>query len=1373
MIISKKSQNSMEFVVLTSFMMFVFLVFFIIIQQRIATATEQKNDATAGQILDIAVNEIKLAESVSDNYYRVFSMPNNLNGLQYNISIIPDVVGNTELLIRYGGHEQIYFLEQFISNDSSIGYGFNNISKNDGIIQIIHLISSSQPSPDTTNPTISITNPLNNTNVSSHIIIVASASDDVALAEVQFLIDGTNIGQVTIAPYAIGWDTSLYTNSQHTITAIAIDNSSNTAATTIFVNINNTILDIIPPTVNITSPQNKSVVNGTITINATASDNIGIAGVTFKYNNTNIGPEDTTAPYNITWNTTNVSNGTYVITALARDTSNNTANYSIFVNVSNNAAMNNTINNTINNSGYSLPLVISSNKRYLADQNSKPFFLVGDAAWSLIAQLNKSDADLYLQNRSSLGFDLIMVNLIEHQFATNAPNNFYNVAPFSGTAFQSTPNEAYFANADYIIQSAAQKGIVVLLAPVYLGYDCGGQGWCSEVKAASLAQMLSWGQYVGNRYKNYTNIIWLIGGDTDPSTPTDVRPKLAQVVAGIQQNNSNPIFTAHNDEEEMAIDPWSGASWLNLNDVYTYSTTQYANAKNAYQLSPTIPFFLLETAYENEHSSTAQQLRAQSYWTVLSGGFGNIFGNCPIWHFNGDASGSFCLNSIKWKTQLGNQGSLNMKYFAQLFNSRYWYNLIPDFNHKVLTVGYGTNGNTDYVTAASASDGSSIIAYLPTSRAVTVNTSSINGTNINVWWYNPSNGSATLNGTYANSGLRTFTPAAGDWVLVIDNAALNLPTPGSYSSMPTPPDIIPPTINIINPINNTNVSSIITIVANASDNVGVAGVTFYYNNTIIGPEDTAAPYSIDWNTTSLPNGPYAITALARDAANNNATSVPIFITVNNAVNNTINNSYNANIMMLGDSITAGAGDTRGGYRSQLYYLLNHSGYNFNFVGRSNIYHDPPLNFTFPSAYWNHEGYNSATIDNSGSVYVWNQNIAGCLATNMPDIILVMLGTNDIWSTIRNSTQVRDEMSSFLDQIWAINPNIKVILSTIPYETANSGNLVIIQQTNALWPALVAQKSAQGRYITLVDNYAATLAANSFADGIHPTTAGNIAMANAWYPAVVAAINGGPATDSTPPSLTVTRSIANPNSSQQITFNASASDASGISRILLYVNNSLVNNCTSSPCIYTAGPWANGTNISYFANASDIFNNTARNPAAGAYSFVVLNPSNQSNQSNQSTPDHIIYQENLVSPWTTDGSYGGTYTVQSSARPYNGTYSISAASSAWGILSLKKGTYWTTDNLSGFNYSALRFAIYINTTPVLLRISLGYANSTSGGTVTDWGYVQQTYPAGSWQIVTLNMSQLNPTNAIFNTIEFYTFQGTASAYYLDEIRFIGR
>jgi hypothetical protein len=60
-----------------------------------------------------------------------------------------------------------------------------------------------------------------------------------------------------------------------------------------------------------------------------------------------------------------------------------------------------------------------------------------------------------------------------------------------------------------------------------------------------------------------------------------------------------------------------------------------------YNAAPTRPFFQIEGFYENEHSMTTQQLRAQAYWTVLSGGMGYQFGNCPLWGLGSPAS-SFC-----------------------------------------------------------------------------------------------------------------------------------------------------------------------------------------------------------------------------------------------------------------------------------------------------------------------------------------------------------------------------------------------------------------------------------------------------------------------------------------------------------------------------------------------------------------------------------------------------------------------------------------------------------------------------------------------------------------------------------------------------------
>ena len=99
---------------------------------------------------------------------------------------------------------------------------------------------------------------------------------------------------------------------------------------------------------------------------------------------------------------------------------------------------------------------------------------------------------------------------------------------------------------------------------------------------------------------------------------------------------------------------------------------------------------------------------------------------------------------------------------------------------------------------------------------------------------------------------------------------------------PPPPDTIPPTVSMTAPANNATVSGSVTVSANASDNVGVVGVQFLLGGAPLGAEDTTAPYSITWNSTSVANGgPYLLSARARDAATNQTTATAVSVTVNN------------------------------------------------------------------------------------------------------------------------------------------------------------------------------------------------------------------------------------------------------------------------------------------------------------------------------------------------------------------------------------------------------------------------------------------------------------------------------------------------------------
>ena len=96
-----------------------------------------------------------------------------------------------------------------------------------------------------------------------------------------------------------------------------------------------------------------------------------------------------------------------------------------------------------------------------------------------------------------------------------------------------------------------------------------------------------------------------------------------------------------------------------------------------------------------------------------------------------------------------------------------------------------------------------------------------------------------------------------------------------------PPDSTPPTVSITAPANGAQVADAITVTATAADNTGVNGVQFLVDGNPIGAEDTTAPYGVQWDSRTVGNGGHTLTARARDAAGNTATSTGVNVTVAN------------------------------------------------------------------------------------------------------------------------------------------------------------------------------------------------------------------------------------------------------------------------------------------------------------------------------------------------------------------------------------------------------------------------------------------------------------------------------------------------------------
>ncbi len=423
------------------------------------------------------------------------------------------------------------------------------------------------------------------------------------------------------------------------------------------------------------------------------------------------------------------------------------------------------------------PLKISANQRYLVDQHDHPFLVHGDTAWSLITALTKEEVREYLENRRAKGFNAIIVNLVEHKF--NGPQTREGDAPFTNPWDLTTPNEHYWAHADWVLDRAANLGMLVFLAPLYLGYKGpkNDEGWFVEALASGAAKCRQYGRFVGQRYAHLDNLVWMLGGDRNPG---DAREHVDALVKGIQDADACHLFTAHPAPESSPADEYGWGDWLDLNLTYSYAVV-HRKLLADYNRVPVKPFVLIESSYEGEHNASPVQVRRQAYWSILCSAAGQFMGNNPIWGF-----------FPGWQVALESEGSREMVNLKRLFASRPWFDLVPDqFSPKpwfelalaeeprVVVGGWGEQHGMDFMAAAYTADRSTLMAYLPTPREVTIDLSRLAGDHKLGWWYNPRDGVSCFIGNLPGEGLVRLSPLAeGDWVLVIDDAARGLPAPG-------------------------------------------------------------------------------------------------------------------------------------------------------------------------------------------------------------------------------------------------------------------------------------------------------------------------------------------------------------------------------------------------------------------------------------------------------------------------------------------------------------------------------------------------------------------------------------------------------------------
>jgi Protein of unknown function (DUF4038)/Putative collagen-binding domain of a collagenase len=446
------------------------------------------------------------------------------------------------------------------------------------------------------------------------------------------------------------------------------------------------------------------------------------------------------------------------------------------------------------------PIKASSNNRYLVDQNNHPFLLVGDAAWNLFMEVpvtGSNSANTYFAARKAMGFNSVMSSIL----GLNGGQGTYDgLVPFSTPGNITTPNEAYFARIDAMINLAATYGINIMLNA------CENYNWESVYQNSTTAQLTTFGHYLGNRYKAFSNVMWCHGNDyQDWRTNSSAESALLTLINAIISVDPGQIHTWELNYNHSLVTDDPNWRFLPLNGVYSYYPS-YAATYEAYlsEVTPAFgggtfsgnkPNFLVENSYEgpaagDTDAGTPQVCRKNQCWVYCSGASaGYLYGNNNLYLF---ASG--------WANQINTPGATQLTYITNFLQRAPWYNLVPDLSHTFVTAGYGTafplsrlvptnatQGTVipdTYVTASITPDGTFAIAYLPVSTTINVAMNQFSGS-VTAVWMDPSNNtfSTVTGGPFSNSGTKSFTTpgnnSAGnpDWVLYFTGSGTGLPTP--------------------------------------------------------------------------------------------------------------------------------------------------------------------------------------------------------------------------------------------------------------------------------------------------------------------------------------------------------------------------------------------------------------------------------------------------------------------------------------------------------------------------------------------------------------------------------------------------------------------
>lgn len=436
-------------------------------------------------------------------------------------------------------------------------------------------------------------------------------------------------------------------------------------------------------------------------------------------------------------------------------------------------------------------LKVSDNHRFLVTEQGEPFFWAGDTAWELFHRCTREEATEYLSHRAKQGFNVVQAVALAELDGLITPNPYGEIPLLSKDPAR--PNEQYFEHVDYVIKKAGELGIYIALLPTW-GDKVFTNSWGAGPEIFTPENARKFGIWMGDRYKGYDNIIWIIGGDRNPrdgSSDVAVWNALAEGIAAAAGGYNNTLMSYHPQPTTSGgSSQWFHEQpWLDFNMHQTGHCADqptYLKIAHDYSLKPVKPVLDGEPLYEDHPNcfnarelgySIPEDIRRIMYWNVFAGAFGQTYGCHDVWQmYTPDREG---INHPlrPWPLALDLPMANQVKHLKNLMLSRPFLTRVP----APYMVPEEQAETMDYVIATADSQGSYAMVYFPTGKNTRVDFSGLAGEELLSWWFDPRTGNSFAGPLVTKALLAIVPPSSGkgqDWVLVVDDASYAFGRPG-------------------------------------------------------------------------------------------------------------------------------------------------------------------------------------------------------------------------------------------------------------------------------------------------------------------------------------------------------------------------------------------------------------------------------------------------------------------------------------------------------------------------------------------------------------------------------------------------------------------